>query len=270
MRPVLAIAMVVVVLVVASQAGAIAGVVSDSAEVASAPTSDPAAALSADTYGAAGIGSYAPESGPTGSMSSLGDAADPDAADVVVAALESAPGGSVVFLAGYSRYDTTDPLEHGLRVDIRDAVIRAPGVQLAGIVERTDAPASTVRYHARVLVEGDILRSAKVWGTLRYYPADVDDGDLELIAALRDDTMASVVEAVARHEPAAGTTLADELDRAPSTVSYHLSRLEEADLVERERVGEAVHTALTPAVRDAFADADGPAATPTAVPTLDD
>jgi len=39
-----------------------------------------------------------------------------------------------------------------------------------------------------------------------------------------------------------------------STVSHHLSRLEEDALVERERDGQAVINRLPPDVADAFAD----------------
>ena len=65
--------------------------------------------------------------------------------------------------------------------------------------------------------------------------------------------------AVARHEPASVTAVAEATDRAPSTVSHHLSALEKRGYVERERTGEAVVAVLSPATRRAMTDGPVPA-----------
>lgn len=178
-----------------------------------------------------------------------------DAAGSIGSIAERVPGGSVVLVVAYSRYGGPDPLEHDLRSEIHDVVSRTPGAYLGEIVDRTGGNESTVRYHARVLVRNGLLRSATIWGTLGFYPPGVDGDDFELLAALQDDTLVGVVAAIASREPATVTELADELDRSPGTVSHHLSRLEAAGLVERERTGESVLTTLTPALRDGLADA---------------
>ena len=72
---------------------------------------------------------------------------------------------------------------------------------------------------------------------------------MELAAALDDEGTAEVLHALARLGASHGGRLADELDRDASTVSHHLSRLEDAGLVEREREGRAVVNRLAPEVR---------------------
>lgn len=64
--------------------------------------------------------------------------------------------------------------------------------------------------------------------------------------------MLTVLEAVARLEPTSGSELAATLDRDPSTVSHHLSRLADAGLVKRERDGPALHNSLAPEARPAL------------------
>ena len=252
MRPISAVAWLLVLLVAIGQMGALAAATSDPGGTAIDVDPSSGSVGSIDTYEGTGIGGPDGDSGEqtswddsldVGGLQSVGDA---------IAAVESAPGGPVLVIAGYSRYASPEPLGHDLRADIHAVVTGSPGASRAEVVDRTGANESTVRYHGKVLVQEGLLQRATIWGALRYYPSDVDADDFELVAALQDETLAGVVAAVARHEPATGMAIADELDRAPSTVSHHLSRLAEAGLVDRERDGEAVLTSLSPDVRAAL------------------
>ncbi|WP_266080540.1 winged helix-turn-helix transcriptional regulator [Haladaptatus caseinilyticus] len=153
----------------------------------------------------------------------------------------------------YSRYDSSNPLENVTRATIHDAVGDEPGQSLSGISERTNIPRSTVRYHVRILEEERLVETATVRGKHRVYPAENENPALS--ASLSDDSTATLLDAVARDEPVSVSALADTLDLTPGTVSYHLERLADDELVERERVGNAVVTSLTNTVRDAL-DAD--------------
>lgn len=157
----------------------------------------------------------------------------------------NSPG--VVLLVGYSRHDDSDPLDNAVRKRVYDAVLRLPGAYVVELAEATDVSRSTVRYHVRILEEERLVVGQKIRGRQRMFPAD--DESPELTAALADDATAPVLDAVARLEPASVSTLAADLDRATSTVSYHLSRLEDAGLVEQAREGCAVRNSLAPDVR---------------------
>lgn len=162
----------------------------------------------------------------------------------VITVTDTTPLTSVVFLASYSRYDGSDPLEHEVRNDLHEAILRSPGSYVTELGEMNDVPRSTLRYHLRILEREGLVYAETILGNLRYYPAgsDVD----ELAVALESEATAAVLDAVERLEPVSVTTVAAELDRSPSTISYHLDRLEDEGLVERERDGEAVLTRLTP------------------------
>lgn len=171
-----------------------------------------------------------------------GGAAD-EGAGQSIASASASPVASAVLLATYSRWNDSDPLAHETRATIHDELVAAPGTYVDELRERTDIPRSTLRYHLRVLEDEGIVRAEKLLGHRRYYPADCDDDTLA--AALDSEATAAVVDAVARLEPASVSALATDLDRAPSTVSYHLDRLAEADVVDRERDGEVVLTRLS-------------------------
>lgn len=179
------------------------------------------------------------------------------AANWLDTAADAVPGESIVLLGAYSRYDDRSALEHPVRAEVNDVVRRMPGLHFAEVVRRVGSPEGTVRYHTRVLERDGHLQTATEWGTLRLYPATTDAEDFELYAALRDDARSRVLRGIARGEPATVTALAEALDRAASTVSHHVTRLDEAGLVDRERTGQSVEISLEPGVRDRLEIASG-------------
>jgi DNA-binding transcriptional ArsR family regulator len=145
--------------------------------------------------------------------------------------------------------DPDGVLEQPTRADVYAAVDSSPGETLAGLADAVGVTKSTVRYHVEVLRDAGLVAATEAAGALRVAPAEAD---AELAAALGAEGTGAVLDAVAEHEPASVTTVARATDRAPSTVSHHLSALEDRDLVERERAGEAVVTRLAPATRAAL------------------
>jgi DNA-binding transcriptional ArsR family regulator len=141
-----------------------------------------------------------------------------------------------------SRTDPEGVLEQPTREGIYASVRESPGIGLGELVETVPVTRSTVRYHLRILREAGLVESATVAGTLRFSPSGTDAG---LAGALSAGPTRAIVDAVAEHEPASVTAVAEATNRAPSTVSHHLGRLEERGVVDRERTGEAVVTTLS-------------------------
>lgn len=161
----------------------------------------------------------------------------------------------LLLTGGYTYHETdsersdadSDLLDNEVRSTVFGAITDSPGVYVAAVADETDVPRSTVRYHVRVLERAGLVFGEKIRGKQRYFPSH--DDDPALTAALADDVLADVLRTIARVEPASTSELATELDRAPSTVSHHVSRLAEDGLVERERDGSAVLTRLADDVR---------------------
>ncbi|WP_339103140.1 winged helix-turn-helix transcriptional regulator [Haloterrigena salinisoli] len=164
----------------------------------------------------------------------------------------------------YSRYDDSDPLENDRRRTIYETVADDPGCYLSEVSERSGVALSTVRHHVRVLEEEGLVAAAKVNGKRRYFLEDdgmtADDGDaiadVELHAALAEPAKREVLETLADLGSAPNGRLADELERDPSTVSHHLSALEEDGLVVREKDGRSVVNELVPAVETTLRSED--------------
>jgi DNA-binding transcriptional ArsR family regulator len=180
---------------------------------------------------------------PVGSEVSLGF-------DVTSLAVSDVPPTVLVPLAGYSRFDDSDPLNSDLRARLYETVAESPGTYLSELAATADVPVSTVRYHVRVLEREGVVETERIRGKRRLFPGNAATGPLD--AALNDASTEPILRAVRREEPVSVSGLADSVDRAASTVSYHLARLEDADLVERARDGTSVRVSLTPATRAAL------------------
>jgi DNA-binding transcriptional ArsR family regulator len=155
-------------------------------------------------------------------------------------------------LFGYSRHDSSDPLQNDTRAAIYEQVHATPGIYHARLAEETDVAVETVRYHCRVLAEEGLVEPRKHRGKRRLYPVSLNEGDPELAAAIADSAAADVLSAVERLEPATLSAVAEAVDCAPSTVAYHLDRLEEDGLLSRERDGGAVQVRLRRSTRSAL------------------
>lgn len=161
--------------------------------------------------------------------------------------------------------DGLDP-DHEHREALLSLVERTPGVHQSEAAEELGVSVSTLRHHVRALEADGELVTADVLGRQRLFPAsDVDP----VLAALNDEGTARVLTALADREQATGSQLVEELDRAHSTVSYHLDRLAEEGIVEREREGNRVLNRLTPDARETL-DAAATDADPASVPSPGD
>ena len=186
-----------------------------------------------------------------------GDTSVPDQLRAVLAPLVDALGDTPPILVppvGYSRHDDSDPLENDLRRTVYETVVDSPGTYLASVVSDAEEPASTVRYHVRILENEGLIETEMLWGKRRLFPAFTPNA--ELVVALNEEPLAAVVIAVHEREPAELSTLARAIDRSPSTVSYHLSRLEGEGLVAREYDGNSMRVSLVPSIRRAMDTGD--------------
>jgi DNA-binding transcriptional ArsR family regulator len=155
-----------------------------------------------------------------------------------------------VFPLRYSRYDDSDPLEHDARELVYEIVNETPGSYLSEVSEQADLPLSTTRHHMKVLEREELVSGAKLRGKRRFYPAYAEG--VELAAALNDESTASIIDALTRLGAASVSDLADDIGRDPSTISHHLQRLAEDEIITREREGRAVMNKLSSEARTAL------------------
>lgn len=144
----------------------------------------------------------------------------------------------------FSRIADDEVLDNPNRARILDLVRAQPGVHFQDLVRQAGVGRGTLEHHLRKLEAADLVTIKRSKGYACCFPKGaVDRRLMEAAPVLRSEGGRAVLREVARRPGASSRDLAGELGFAPSTVSYHLKRLESAGLVSPD---PAVGARLTP------------------------
>lgn len=138
-----------------------------------------------------------------------------------------------------------DELELESRREIYAAIEETPGAHFRQLLDQLDYAQGTLQYHLRKLADDGVLEISEDGKYTRYYPAgEFDDADQLVMNALRRTYSRRIIAHLLADGPLTTSALSDRLDKSASTVSWHLSQLGDAGLVEKEREGQAVYYSL--------------------------
>lgn len=128
----------------------------------------------------------------------------------------------------------------GMRKRVYDAVRRYPGIHLRGIEKYLKTSSALANYHIKKLVEDGYAESREQGGYLRFYPtskgksAAVTERDMPVIGLLREETPLHIALLLLDQGPLSHAEIHAQIESAKSTLSYHLAKLADAEVVERE------------------------------------
>lgn len=149
-------------------------------------------------------------------------------------------GLSMLATFGIRRLNRRNVLEHEGRSAVYRCIKGEPGVRFTEILAKTGLNRGTAEYHLHVLEQtGKIRRLDPVGYSDASCPA-VPEVDALLRVAIRSETARKILEYVARRKAVARTTLSSELGFSGPLLSYHLERLIDAGIVNREKRGRKV------------------------------
>lgn len=112
---------------------------------------------------------------------------------------------------------------------IETQVRRDPGVHFNELVRVLDLAPGQVQYHLKKL---DVVADER-YGQTHYFPEGYDTWERGALALLRRETAADIVSVLMADAPLGASETADRAGIARSTLSWHLDRLVECDLVEK-------------------------------------
>ncbi|HEX9710815.1 MAG TPA: helix-turn-helix domain-containing protein [Candidatus Thermoplasmatota archaeon] len=112
-----------------------------------------------------------------------------------------------------------------------------PGIHLREVVRELEMPYGTAEYHLRVLEAGGLVRAVDEDNYRRYYEADVALRDRRAIGLMRKRPVRAVVIALIERGELSHHDLAAAAGLKPSTLSYHLARMEGAALLRTRQEG---------------------------------
>lgn len=108
-----------------------------------------------------------------------------------------------------------------------------PGIHFNELVRTLDLAPGQVQYHTRKLTREETLVKASLYGKTHYYPPKYDAPQRRSIALLRRETAADIVACLMDEGPMRPVDVADRVGIARSTLSWHVSRLITADILEK-------------------------------------
>lgn len=138
-----------------------------------------------------------------------------------------------------------DDLELDSRREIFQEIRATPGVHFRELLRRNEYAQGTLQYHLHWLEREGLVESEDDGEFTRYYASkSFDTEDKNVLNALRRQYSRRILVHLASEGPLTTSELSEKLGKAKSTVSWHLSRLSEAGLVEKERDGRSVFYSL--------------------------
>lgn len=147
----------------------------------------------------------------------------------------------------FSRIGNGQVLEHPLRAQITSLVESEPGIHFQELVRRLDAGRGTMEHHLRKLVAANVLTMQVSQGFTCFFPKGKVDRHLMAAApVLKSEGARQVLQCIQEQPGRAAQDVAAAIGLTPSTVNYHLKRLQQSGLVSAERSGRFILLTPTP------------------------
>lgn len=145
----------------------------------------------------------------------------------------------------------SDPdIELESRRVIYQRIADTPGLHFRALLEELEYAQGTLQYQLRWLADEGLIEVSDDGKYTRYYPAaEFDEADQAVMNALRREYSRRILAHLLADGPLSTSELSDRLEKANSTVSWHLSNLANADLVTKERDGRSVVYEVTDSER---------------------
>lgn len=132
-----------------------------------------------------------------------------------------------------------DVLELETRRKIYDLVSKNPGLHLSKIAELLDMRVSLAEYHLFYLEKNQLVVPVNESGYTRYYAkGEVGTEDKKVLGLLRQNVPLRIILLLLKCDTSQHKELLQNLDVAPSTLSYHLKKLVSCGVVAVQSYGE--------------------------------
>lgn len=148
---------------------------------------------------------------------------------------------------GFRRAQHNSLLAHPLRADIYHYIRMNPGTPFSVIAQQNGINRGTLHYHLYILLREGKISERKEGGRTTYFENDgrYSTDEKKILSRLRSGTGGDICRYLAAHHGATRSEIAQWVGIAPSSVSWHLSRLKESGIVISETEGRKTLFRLT-------------------------
>lgn len=133
----------------------------------------------------------------------------------------------------------SEALALGARNKIYRAISKSPGLHFRELQRRTKIATGSLQYHLDFLMRRHLIKAEKSGKFVRYYSTrgmQLSDQE-QTIGLLRQSSLRKIILFLLTKKRANNEKIAAAVGLSPSTVSWHMTKLLQGNLVERRRVG---------------------------------
>ena len=136
-------------------------------------------------------------------------------------------------------------LELETRRKIYNFILENPGSHFREISRKIDMPKSTMDYHLNFLNKKGLIIILKKERYNRYYISKkIGKETKKILAILREETPRRILLSMKIYHPVSIDYLSKDLDKSPSTISFHLKKLKDLGLVEKIQINNQIKFCL--------------------------
>jgi len=141
--------------------------------------------------------------------------------------------------------DVNKILELETRRKIYNYILEYPGLHFRELSRKMKIPKSTLKYHLKYLKKRELIVETYSDKYSRYYVSKkVGNDTKKILEIIRQDSLRRIILSMKIPNIVTLEYLTHELDRSPSTISHHLKKLIDEDIVERVKVKNQVNFRL--------------------------
>jgi predicted transcriptional regulator len=129
-----------------------------------------------------------------------------------------------------------DILELETRRNIFNLIVKNPGIHFSEIAKILKIRTSLVDYHILYLEKHDLIQSDKETGYKRLYAkGKIGVHEKKYLFLLRQKSILKIILFILKKTSFQHKEILENLDMAPSTLSYHLKKLVKYDIIEENK-----------------------------------
>lgn len=118
------------------------------------------------------------------------------------------------------------------RKEIYEHIVKHPGLHFSELSRNLKIPKSTMNYHLHYLKKNGFIKIRCDKRYIRYYaPGLLDEFDEKIIRLIRQTVPSKIIFYLFLHPDSSQRDIGSYLDKHPSTISFHLKKLIDCDIL---------------------------------------
>ena len=131
------------------------------------------------------------------------------------------------------------------RTRIYDYIKKNPGAHLRMITRELEMGMGATQHHLDILEKSGKVKSRRINIYRHYYAVEVLDAEHNILAFLRQETAMDILTYLMEHPGSTQSDIINFKGFSAPTISWHMTRLEQADLISSIKEGRTIRYTIT-------------------------